>query len=105
MILRLYKPRLELQQFVSRIMINRFGLHPNKPKSSIPFPPQPEHRLYFYPYNKIICRNYADNSFTSMPHSILVGPQLSRVDLTMGNDMLVIMVGFQPGGMHRLLRI
>jgi AraC-like DNA-binding protein len=27
------------------------------------------------------------------------------VDLTMGRDMLVIMVGFQPGAMHRLLRI
>jgi AraC-like DNA-binding protein len=40
-----------------------------------------------------------------MPHSILVGPQLSRVDLTMGYDMLVILVGFQPGGMHRLLGI
>jgi len=40
-----------------------------------------------------------------MPHSILVGPQLSLVDLTMGYDMLVILVGFQPGGMHRLLRI
>jgi AraC-like DNA-binding protein len=40
-----------------------------------------------------------------MPNSILVGPQLSRVDLTMGYDMLVILVGFQPGGMHRLLRI
>lgn len=40
-----------------------------------------------------------------MPHSIIVGPQLSRVDLTMGHNMLVIMIGFQPGGMHRLLRL
>lgn len=105
MILRLIKPCPDLQHFVSRIMINRFELDPGLPKPTNPFPPQPEHRLYIYPYNRIICRNYANNSHTSMPYSILVGPQLSRVDLTMGYDMLVIMIGFQPGGMHRLLRI
>jgi len=105
MILRLFKPRPELQHFVSRIMINRFQLESTLPKPTNPFPPQPEHTLYFYPYNRVVCRHYASNSVTCMPHSILVGPQLSRVDLTMGYDMLVIMVGFQPGGMHRLLRI
>lgn len=40
-----------------------------------------------------------------MPGAMLVGPQLSRVDLTMGSRMLVIMVGFRPGALHRLLRI
>lgn len=105
MIFRLLKPRPELQHFVSRIMISHFQLDPNEPRPTTTFPPQAEHCLYFYPYNRTICRNYADNSINSMPHSILVGPQLSRVDLTMGYDMLVILVGFQPGGMHRLLRI
>jgi AraC-like DNA-binding protein len=105
MIFRLVKPRPELQHFVSRIMISHFQLDPNKPRPTTPFPPQAEHCLYFYPYNRTICHNYADNSVSSMPHSILVGPQRSRVDLTMGYDMLVILIGFQPGGMHRLLRI
>lgn len=105
MIFRLIKSCSELQHFVSRIMISRFQLDPNKPRPTTPFPPQAEHCLYFYPYNRTICRNYADNSSNSMPHSVLVGPQLSRVDITMGYDMLVVMVGFQPGGMHRLLRI
>ncbi|HVG14398.1 MAG TPA: helix-turn-helix domain-containing protein [Chitinophagaceae bacterium] len=105
MIFRLFKPRPELQHFVSRIMINRFQLDPSEPTPTNPFPPQPEHCLYFYPYNRIVCRHYGNNSVASVPHSILVGPQLSRVDLTMGYDMLVILVGFQPGGMHRLLRI
>lgn len=105
MIIRFYKPRPELQHFVSRIMLNRFQLDTTHPRPTIPFPPQPEHCLYFYPYNKIFSRNYANNRMGEMPHSILVGPQLSRVDLTMGHDMLVIIVGFHPGGMHRLLRI
>jgi AraC-like DNA-binding protein len=94
-----------LQHFVSRIMISRFQLDPSQPTPTNPFPPQPEHSLYFYPYNKVICRHYAQNTVGPVPHSILVGPQLSPVELTMGYDMLVVMVGFQPGGMHRLLRI
>ena len=105
MIFRLFKPCPELQHFVSRIMISRFQSDPNKPRLTTPFPPQAEHCLYFYPHDRTVSRNYADNSINSTPHSILVGPQLSRVDLTMGYDMLVILVGFQPGGMHRLLRI
>ena len=105
MILRLYKPCPELRHLVSRIMVNRFQLDHTQPRQTSPFPPQPEHRLYFYPYDKVLCRHYANNSISENPHSILVGPQLSRVDLTMGYNMLVVMVGFQPGGMHRLLRI
>lgn len=105
MIFRLFKPCLPLQHLVSRIMITRFQLDPSQLAPTCPFPPQPEHCLYFYPYNRVICRHYANNSVGTVPHSILVGPQLSQVELTMGHDMLVIMVGFQPGGLHRLLRL
>jgi len=39
-----------------------------------------------------------------MPQSMLVGPHVTRVDLKMEqSDTLVILVGFQPGGLHRLL--
>lgn len=105
MILRLYKPRPELQHLVSRIMVNSFQLNTTEPRPTNPFPPQPEHCLYFYPHDKVLCRNCAEERIFELPQSLLVGPQLSRVDLTMGCDMVVIMVGFQPGGMHRLLRV
>ncbi len=105
MFLRQHTPHPALRHFVRSIVIDNFQLDASCPRPVSPFPPQPEHRLYFYPYNKIICRNYADNTSCEMPHSIIVGPQLSRVDLTMGYNMLVVMVNFQPGGLHRLLRI
>lgn len=105
MILRQYIPRPELQHFISRIMISQYQLDCGGPAPVIPFPPQPEHCLYFYPKDRVNCRNYANDRIQELPRSILVGPQLSRVDLTMGYQMLVIMVGFHPGGMHRLLRL
>ena len=105
MILRQYIPRPELQHFISRIMISQYQLDRGGPAPVLPFPPQPEHCLYFYPKDRVTCRNYANDLMLELPRSLLVGPQLSRVDLTMGYHMLVIMVGFQPGGMHRLLRL
>jgi AraC-like DNA-binding protein len=86
-------------------MISQYQLDRSGPAPVLPFPPQPEHCLYFYPKDRVICRNYSNDRIQELPRSILVGPQLSRVDLTMGYHMLVIMVGFQPGGMHRLLRL
>lgn len=105
MILRHYKPLPELQTFISHIMLVHYNLDRSKPRPINPFPPQPEHSLYFYPFDKISSCNYATGIVGEAPRSMLVGPQLSRVDLTMGYHMLVIMVGFQPGGMYRLLNI
>jgi AraC-like DNA-binding protein len=100
-----FTPHPALQHFVKKITLARYQLDQCQPRLTTPFPPQPVHCLYFYPYDKIICRNYADQKIEEQPHAMLVGPQLSRVDLTMGYNMLVIMVFFQPGGMHRLLGI
>ena len=103
--LQFYKPRPELQNFISRIMLNHSKLDLKDSVPTVPFPPQPEHCLFFYPYDKVTCHNYANGQLHELPSSILVGPQLTRVDLTMGHNMLVIMVGFHPGGMHRLLHL
>lgn len=61
--------------------------------------------MYFYPHDKITCHNYADQSVIKLPACTLIGPQLARVDLSMGAKMLIIAVGFLPGGMHRLLGV
>ena len=103
--LQFYKPRAELQHFISRIMLSHSKLDTKNSVLTIPFPPQPEQCLFFYPYDKVTCHNYASGQLHELPSSILVGPQLTRVDLTMGHNMLVIMVSFHPGGMHRLLHL
>lgn len=99
------KPHPALQSFISRIMLFRYVLDRSIPRPINPFPPQPEHSLYFYPYDRARCYNYSTLNTEEVPRSILVGPQLSRVDLTMDYNMLVIYIGFHPGGLHRLLGI
>lgn len=103
--LLLFKPCSELQQFISRIILVHYQLDKTKPKPTNPLPPQPEHCLYFYPYDPVIRHHPVHPSASELPRSIIVGPKLSRVDLTMGYNTLVIIVGFHPGGLHRLLRV
>lgn len=102
MFIRIYKALPELSHLVSRIVVNSFDL--NNDQTS-PFPPQPDQCLYFYPRDRVKCRFYEREDQITLPASIVIGPQLSRVDLTMGRNMLVIMVCFQPGGLYRLLKI
>jgi hypothetical protein len=105
MFLRFYLPHPALQEIVSRIMLARYVFDPNTPLSPAPFPPQPEQCLYFYPYDKVSSHNYASGSTIQLPQSIVVGPQLARVDLTLNYNMLIIYVGFHPGGLYRLLHV
>lgn len=98
-----YKPHPALQYFISNIWLIRYQLDTSAPRLTNPFPPQPDNCIFFYPYDSVCCHNYSKGIIEELPKSILVGPQLSRVDLTMGYNMLVIIVSFQPGGMHRLL--
>lgn len=105
MFFRHYQPHPALQHFVNRIVVSRFSFD-GISEAVIPFPPQPEHCLYFYPQRKVSSRFFGSDDFTPMPHSMLVGPHVTRVDLKMvHSDTLVILVGFQPGALHRLLRI
>ncbi len=94
-----------LNNFIHQIILFRYDMDNGKPISPIPFPPQPINCLYFYPYHRVHCYNHANQKKELLPHSTFIGPQLSRVDLTMGYKMLVIIVMFKPGGMYRLLGI
>lgn len=102
---RLYHPHPALQSIVKRLSLFRYEFDSIQPRFVNPFPPQPEQCLYFYPYHKVHCYNYANQFSGELPHSTVIGPQLSRVDISLGHNMLIIYVGFHPGGLHRLLGI
>lgn len=100
-----YKPIPELSDLVSRIMYVKYTLDPGNPRPVNPFPPQPEHTLYFYLGDSLRCRNYATGIESELPPSIVVGPQLNRVDLTMGINVFVVIVFFKVGGLFRLVGV
>ncbi|GAB3312299.1 helix-turn-helix domain-containing protein [Hymenobacter humi] len=70
-----------------------------------PMPPAPQHCLYFYPRDEVWTYHYGQGRDIRSPRSIIVGPQVSRVDLRFSPDHLVLCVAFWPGGLHRLLGV
>lgn len=69
-----------------------------------PFPPVPQHSLFFYLQDPIQTLSSA-NELIVKPPVLIVGPQLKRVDIQMGHYHLMIHVGFKPGGLHQLIEI
>lgn len=105
MFLRFFQPQPALKGLVNNIMINQVDFDPSQPKPSFPFPPLPEHCLFFYPYDCMEVEHLSANKKIKQGSSIIVGPQTERLTITMGYHHLVIKVGFQPGGLYRLLGI
>ena len=45
------------------------------------------------------------DDFSCLPESVIIGPQVSKVDLSIGHNHQVISVAFHPGGLNRLLKV
>ena len=105
MFLQFFEPQAALKEIVNNFMINQVDFDPLQPKCTFQFPPLPEHCLYFYPYDCMEVDHLMGRNKQKQPSSIVVGPQTKRLIITMGYRHLVIKVGFQPGGLYRLLGI
>lgn len=104
MFLKFYPPHPLLQPLVSSVMLFAEQFSPaGRPLSPIPYPPLPEHSLFFYPRSPILATMQGADQSVLNPNSIFVGPQLKRVNIVLGQNHLVIRVGFKPGGLHRLI--
>ena len=86
-------------------MVSHVKTDTSQKKLSFPFPPLPEHCIFFYPYDKPTNENVATKKIYYHPGCLVVGPNTERLNLTFGNNHLVIKIGFQPGGLYRLLGI
>jgi AraC-like DNA-binding protein len=105
MVHRYFAPHPQLREVVNNIMINRIDFDPAQSRPVFPFPPLPEHCLFFYPFDRAEADYLATQKKEKLAASIIVGPQTDRLNLTLGHHHLVIKVGFQPGGLHRLLGV
>src|SRR5687767_12802344 len=69
-----------------------------------PFPPVPQHSLFFYLLDPIQTLTSKKELIVCAP-AMVVGPQLKRVDIQMGHQHLMIHVGFKTGGLHQLIGV
>ena len=106
MFFRLYQPTEALRPYVQHYLVAHVrtadGLPMPAPK---PQPPTPQQFLFFYPRDEVRNFHYGQGKEIRSPRSIIVGPQVSRVDLLFPPDHLVVCVACKPGGPHRLLGV
>jgi AraC-like DNA-binding protein len=108
LVTKFYTPHFLLQDFVQCIMVIHAEFDPLLPPVIAPYPPSPQNSLFFYindPIQVRIDSKDVSNSFVLQPRAVIVGPQITPVSLNIDRNHKAVRVGFQPGGLHRLLGI
>jgi AraC-like DNA-binding protein len=106
MFFRIVPPTPALRPFVQHYLLVHVRYDGKDPSQATkPMPPAPQQCLYFYPRGGVRTFHHKENKFVALPNSILVGPQVSRLDLHFPAEHLVVCAAFLPGGLHRLLGV
>jgi len=100
---RSYIPHLSLQAFVLQLATVKVVL----PEGEVttPYPPTPFQSLMFYCNDPVSMSREYRGEFRQQPVSVVLGPQVSRVNIRVHGRLNAIRVDFLPGGLHRLLGI
>lgn len=102
---RHYEPHPVLKGFVNNIMIHHIRFNIAEPGNAFSLPPLPEHGLIFYLFDPPSVENPFVQKKDKLASCVVIGPQVSRHTIIPGQNHLMIKVGFQPGGLFRLLGI
>jgi AraC-like DNA-binding protein len=105
MFYKIYQPHTALKEFINNIEVIHVPSHIPITTISVLNPPVSEKRLFFYPYELPEVEYIGKTEKELQPRSILVGRQVSRIQLSMKPNTLCLKVGFQPSGLYRLMGI
>jgi AraC-like DNA-binding protein len=104
----LYAPHPALQSFVRHYALIHVQLDPQLSRGQLPvkpYPPDTEQCLYFYPYD---LPHSVKTGYQAPEHAmsgIVVGQPLTRMNITINPNYLMLKVSFQPGGLFRLFGV
>ncbi len=102
---KVFLPHPALKEFVNNIMVFHVTLDASVERTVMSFPPLPENCLYFYPFETPEAEYLTQNKKVNLSSSIITGRQVNRIHLKMMHNNLTIKVGFQPGGLYRLMGV
>ena len=101
----IYMPHPALQEYVLNISTVNVVLTKGLNDVVTPYPPTPFQSLMFYCNSPVSMGRLDSVHFDKQPLSVIVGPQLSRVNIKVERRLSAIRVDFLPGGMYRMLGI
>ncbi len=102
---KVYKPHLVLQPYIHSISTVHVVLPVNGRDVVTPYPPTPFQSLIFYCNHPVSMNRLQEETFQQQPITVIVGPQYSRVNINVHEQLRAIRVDFLPGGMFHFFRI
>ncbi|GAB4041617.1 helix-turn-helix domain-containing protein [Spirosoma gilvum] len=103
-----YSAHPALHDFIRHYWIIHIQFDPRTLRQSPspkPYPPTTEQCLYFYPFDLPHSVPIGSETALSAASSNIVGQQLTRYNITLRANYLMLKVSFQPGALFRLLGI
>lgn len=102
---KVYKPHPALKEFVNNITIQKVELDTSQPLPVFLMPPIQEQCLFFYPQDPVQVEYVPSHTIVQLHQNILLARRIKLINIIMGYHHMVVKVGFQPGGLYRLLGI
>ncbi|MBO9731307.1 MAG: AraC family transcriptional regulator [Chitinophaga sp.] len=103
---KVYKPHPALQDLVHCISIYAVDFSQTQGLTNIyRFVPAYQRYIIFYLEDPIKVLKPGNEGFVTKATCVTIGPQDQAVTLDMGSKHLALCVAFQPGGLHRLLKL
>lgn len=98
-----FKPHPLLLPLINLIMVKDVLPWNDTSTKVYSYPPTPEHCIMFYLNSPVKAKKLDEPEFTLRSACVVVGPQVTRIDLELSQDHRAVMIGFQPGGLYRFL--
>jgi AraC-like DNA-binding protein len=103
--IKVYYPHPLLASFVQHIFVIRNTVDSKDGPLVGQYPPTPQHCIFLYIKESFKAKKVNETEYKVRPKAVVVGPQVSRMELAVENDHTVAVIGFLPGGLYRLLGI
>jgi AraC-like DNA-binding protein len=102
---KFFEPHPLLASFVQSIFLVDHVLDPGEGAIVGQYPPTPQHCIFLYIKEKFKAKKVNEAEYKVRSKAVVVGPQVTRMELEVHNDYTVAVIGFHPGGLYRLLGI
>ena len=101
MIYKYIAPSPALQEFVRDYLLAHFVFDKNQPIPFKPYSPKPEQAIAFLPRSNLTMLNLLNGQIQRAPSVSICGQQLSRYNLYLRDEYLMLRVNFHPGDHYR----
>ncbi|RPD46506.1 helix-turn-helix domain-containing protein [Paracnuella aquatica] len=106
MIAKDFAPSPHLREYISQYRLRHFVFANAIIAPPKPFPPRPEQCVVFYLRGSETTHYFKDGTKVKKPRSVISGQFTYRCDRVINDsEILMLMVDFQPGALHRLTGI